>query len=74
MKTIGVLTVVAALLATASIASAQGQRRSSAITYGDSYSTGSSAQSRWDYRGGFGSSYGGTYTGDRSGGMSFGGM
>jgi hypothetical protein len=50
------------------------QNRSSTITYGDRYSTSSSSQSRWDYRGGFGSSYGGTYTGDRSGGMSFGGM
>jgi hypothetical protein len=74
MKTIGILTVLAALLATASIASAQSQSRSSSITYGDRYSTSSSSQSRWDYRGGFGSSYGGTYTGDRSGGMSFGGM
>lgn len=77
MKTIGILAAVAALLATASIASAQRQSqspRSSRITYGDSYSTSSSAQSRWDYRGGFGSGYGSTYTGDRSGGMSFGGM
>lgn len=71
MKTIGALACVAALLS-AGIASAQS--RSSTITYGDRYSTSASSQSRWDYRGGFGSSYGGTYTGDRSGGMSFGGM
>ena len=74
MKAIAVLACAAALLGTASIASAQSQSRSSRITYGDSYSTSTSSQSRWDYRGGFGSSYGGTYTGDRSGGMSFGGM
>jgi hypothetical protein len=72
MKTIGTLACVAALFATASLASAQS--RSNTITYGDRYSTSSSSQSRWDYRGGFGSAYGGTYTGDRSGGMSFGGM
>lgn len=72
MKTIGILACLAALLATASIASAQ--NRSSPITYGDRYNTSSSSQSRWDYRGGFGSGYGSTYTGDRSGGMSFGGM
>ena len=72
MKAIGILACVAALLATVSIAGAQS--RSSPITYGDRYSTSSSSQSRWDHRGGFGSSYGGTYTGDRSGGMSFGGM
>ena len=72
MKAIGILACVAALLATVSIADAQS--RSSPITYGDRYSTSSSSQSRWDHRGGFGSSYGSTYTGDRSGGMSFGGM
>ena len=76
MKAIGILTVFATLLGMASIAGAQTSphSRSSTITYGDRYSTTSSSQSRWDYRGGFGSSYGGTYTGDRSGGMSFGGM
>ena len=75
MKAFGILACATTLLATTSIASAQSQsRRSSAITYGDTYSTSSSAQSRWDYRGGLGSAYGGTYTGDRSGGMSFGGM
>jgi len=74
MKTLGILACAAALLGTVSIANAQSQPRSRTITYGDSYSTGTSSQSRWDYRGGFGSSYGGTYTGDRSGGMSFGGM
>jgi hypothetical protein len=74
MKAIGALAVVTALLATVSIASAQSQSRSRYITYGDSYNTGSSSQSRWDYRGGFGSGYGSTYTGDRAGGMSFGGM
>jgi hypothetical protein len=77
MKSLGIFACAAALLATASIAGAQTSsqsRRSSTITYGDRYSTGTSSQSRWDYRGGFGSSYGGTYTGDRSGGMSFGGM
>ena len=74
MKTLGILACVTALLVTSSSASAQSQGRSSAITYGDRYSTSSGSQSRWDYRGGFGSSYGGTYTGDRSGGMSFGGM
>jgi hypothetical protein len=74
MKALGILACLAALFATASIASAQSQARSRYITYGDSYNTGSSSQSRWDYRGGFGSGYGSTYTGDRSGGMSFGGM
>jgi hypothetical protein len=75
MKKIAVLAFVAGFVATASTASAQSHpARSSRITYGDTYSTGSSAQSRWDYRGGFGSGYGSTYTGDRSGGMSFGGM
>ena len=74
MKTIGIVTCAVALLATASMASAQSPRRSSTITYGDRYNTSSSSQSRWDYRGGFGSGYGSTYTGDRAGGMSFGGM
>jgi hypothetical protein len=74
MKTIGTLAFVAVLLAATSLAGAQSQSRSRYITYGDSYNTGSSSQSRWDYRGGFGSGYGSTYTGDRSGGMSFGGM
>jgi hypothetical protein len=74
MKTIGALSLVAALLASVSMAGAQSQNRSSRITYGDRYNASSSSQSRWDYRGGFGSSYGNTYTGDRSGGMSFGGM
>jgi len=72
MKAIGILALVATLLVTAPIASAQ--NRSGSITYGNSYGTSSSSQSRWDHRGGLGSSYGGTYTGDRSGGMSFGGM
>jgi hypothetical protein len=75
MKTLGLLACAVALLTSFSIASAQSQsRRSSTITYGDRYSTSSSSQSRWDYRGGFGSGYGSTYTGDRSGGMAFGGM
>ena len=74
MKTLGILACATALLVTSSSAGAQSQSRSSVITYGDRYSTSASAQSRWDYRGGFGSSYGGTYTGDRTGGMSFGGM
>ena len=75
MKTLGILACAVALLASFSIAKAETQsRRSSAITYGDRYSTSASSQSRWDYRGGFGSGYGSTYTGDRSGGMSFGGL
>ena len=74
MKALAVLSLAATFLATASSVGAQSQGRSRTITYGDSYSTGASSQSRWDYRGGFGSSYGGTYTGDRAGGMSFGGM
>jgi len=70
MKTIGILACVAILVASVSIASAQ-----SRYGYGvDTYSTRASSESRYGYRGGFGSGYGSTYTGDRSGGMSFGGM